>query len=103
MRGLILVSQYVNFEIFSCWSLVVYSFNMIYPIGCFVKGLYLEGAGWNNELKCLEKSQPKILIQELPILKVIPIEAHRLKLQVKMSFNIRDHLDGPSYSTVWSS
>ena len=55
--------------------------------GCFVKGLFLEGAGWNNELGCLEKSQPKVLIQQLPILKIIPIEVHRLKLQV----NTREH------------
>ncbi|XP_060580911.1 dynein axonemal heavy chain 10-like isoform X1 [Ruditapes philippinarum] len=49
--------------------------------GCFVHGLYLEGAGWNREEMCLIKQKPKQLIQELPILKIIPIEAHRLKLQ----------------------
>lgn len=49
--------------------------------GCFVHGLYLEGAGWNREELCLIKQKPKQLIQELPILKIIPIEAHRLKLQ----------------------
>lgn len=31
---------------------------------------------------CLRKSPPKVLIEELPILRVIPIEANRLKLQV---------------------
>ena len=55
--------------------------------GCFVKGLYLEGAGWNNEMGCLQKSQPKVLIQQLPILKIIPIEFHRLKLQVNIMTN----------------
>nr|XP_039267660.1 dynein heavy chain 10, axonemal-like [Styela clava] len=49
--------------------------------GCFVTGLYLEGASWDIENGCLERPRPKQLIQELPILKVIPIEAHRLKLQ----------------------
>uniref|UniRef100_A0A8C0ZLW2 AAA+ ATPase domain-containing protein n=1 Tax=Castor canadensis TaxID=51338 RepID=A0A8C0ZLW2_CASCN len=49
--------------------------------GCFVSGLYLEGADWDLEKGCLIKSKPKVLVVDLPILKVIPIEAHRLKLQ----------------------
>ncbi|XP_021113287.1 dynein heavy chain 10, axonemal isoform X4 [Heterocephalus glaber] len=49
--------------------------------GCFVSGLYLEGADWDIERGCLVKSQPKVLVVDLPILKIIPIEAHRLKLQ----------------------
>lgn len=47
-----------------------------------MSGLYLEGADWDIERGCLVKSKPKVLVVELPILKVIPIEAHRLKLQV---------------------
>lgn len=49
--------------------------------GCFVSGLYLEGADWDTERGCLVKSKPKVLVVDLPILKIIPIEAHRLKLQ----------------------
>ncbi|XP_055003053.1 dynein axonemal heavy chain 10 [Sorex araneus] len=49
--------------------------------GCFVSGLYLEGAGWDLERGCLVRSRPKVLVVDLPILKVIPIESHRLKLQ----------------------
>ncbi|KAM6964967.1 dynein axonemal heavy chain 10 [Aplochiton taeniatus] len=49
--------------------------------GCFVSGLYLEGADWDVERSCLVRSKPKVLVVPLPILKVIPIEAHRLKLQ----------------------
>ena len=52
------------------------------PSGCYVSGLYLEGARWDVENLCLVKSHPKVLIEELPILRVIPIEAHRLKLVV---------------------
>lgn len=51
--------------------------------GCFVSGLYLEGADWDIEKGCLIKSKPKVLVVDLPILKIIPIEAHRLKLQVE--------------------
>ena len=47
-----------------------------------MSGLYLEGADWDIDRGCLIKSKPKVLVVNLPILKVIPIEAHRLKLQV---------------------
>ena len=50
--------------------------------GCFVSGLYLEGASWDLEAGCLRRPKPKVLVEELPVLKVIPIEGHRLKLQV---------------------
>ena len=50
--------------------------------GCFVHGLYIEGAGWDVQRSTLVKQNPKELIQNLPIMKVIPIEAHKLKLQV---------------------
>ncbi|GFS12636.1 dynein heavy chain 10, axonemal-like [Elysia marginata] len=49
--------------------------------GCFVHGLYLEGAGWDRENMHLVPQRPKQLIQEIPVMKIIPIEAHRLKLQ----------------------
>ena len=52
------------------------------PSGCYVSGLYLEGARWDQQKSCLIKSLPKVLVEELPILRVIPIEAHRLKLVV---------------------
>ena len=51
--------------------------------GCFVTGLYLEGASWDVHRKCLTRQKPKVLIQALPVMKVIPIESHKLKLQVK--------------------
>ena len=53
-----------------------------------MSGLYLEGARWDVEKCCLTKSHPKVLIEELPILRVIPIEAHRLKLVVSYVCNL---------------
>lgn len=47
-------------------------------------GLYLEGARWDNEERCLKRSHPKVLIEELPILTVVPTEVRRLKLQVSV-------------------
>ena len=37
-------------------------------------GLYLEGAAWDLENQCLVPPKPKQLVQDLPILQVIPIE-----------------------------
>ncbi len=48
--------------------------------GCYVRGLYLEGAAWDLERSCLRRQDPKVLVVELPILQVIPIEAAKLKL-----------------------
>ena len=49
--------------------------------GCYIEGLYLEGADWDMERKVLKPPVPKQLVQELPILRIVPIEAHKLKLQ----------------------
>ncbi|XP_018050925.1 PREDICTED: dynein heavy chain 10, axonemal [Atta colombica] len=49
--------------------------------GCYVYGLYLEGARWDIEEHRLQRSHPKVLFEALPILTIIPIEVHRLKLQ----------------------
>lgn len=54
--------------------------------GCFIRGLYLEGASWNLDFSHLDRPKPKQLVEQLPILKVIPIEAHKLKLQVRNQF-----------------
>jgi dynein heavy chain len=51
------------------------------PSGCYVSGLYLEGAAWDRASGCIKPQAPKQLIEALPILRVIPIEAHKLKLQ----------------------
>jgi dynein heavy chain len=60
--------------------------------GCFITGLYLEGASWEVHKHCLTRQKPKVLIQELPVMKVIPIESHKLKLQVKKKLLIKRKL-----------
>jgi dynein heavy chain len=52
------------------------------PSGCYAQGLFLEGAGWDLEGNCLKKLPPgSSLYQNLPILRIIPIETHRLRLK----------------------
>jgi dynein heavy chain len=48
--------------------------------GCYVSGLYLEGASWDYDNSMLRAQDPKILVVELPIMQIIPIEASKLKL-----------------------
>ena len=48
--------------------------------GCYITGLYLEGAAWSDSVNALCAAQPKVLIEELPILQVMPIEHNKLKL-----------------------
>ena len=50
--------------------------------GAYIEGLYLEGASWDAERSRMTGAKiPKVLVTELPILQVIPIEASKLKLQ----------------------
>lgn len=49
--------------------------------GCFVQGLYIEGAKWSTEKDCLDYQNPKELVMEMPLLRVVPIEANRVKLR----------------------
>ena len=48
--------------------------------GCYVRGLFLEGAAWDIQDSCLKRQEPKVLVTALPIMQVIPIEAAKLKL-----------------------
>ena len=38
--------------------------------GCYVNGLYLEGASWDREKSVLRTQDPKVLVEELPIMQV---------------------------------
>ena len=38
--------------------------------GCYIEGLYLEGAGWDFENSTLCRQEPKKLVYELPLIKV---------------------------------
>jgi len=48
--------------------------------GALVQGLFLEGAGWDIERSCLVKQRPKVLVEQLPLVQIIPAEAAKIKL-----------------------
>eukprot|EP00771_Trimastix_marina_P001232 gnl/Trimastix_PCT/2287.p1 GENE.gnl/Trimastix_PCT/2287~~gnl/Trimastix_PCT/2287.p1 ORF type:complete len:1636 (+),score=757.30 gnl/Trimastix_PCT/2287:1914-6821(+) len=50
-------------------------------VGCYVRGLYLEGAAWDKQRRGLGRQNPQELTIELPIMQVIPIEVSQKKLQ----------------------
>lgn len=47
--------------------------------GCYISGLYLEGAGWDIQRGVLVRQDPKVLVTELPIVQIVPVEASQLK------------------------
>ncbi len=49
-------------------------------MGCYVRGLFLEGAGWDVEKRCLRRQKPKELVAEMPVVQIVPIEQVKLKL-----------------------
>eukprot|EP01017_Pseudomicrothorax_dubius_P027766 TRINITY_DN3239_c0_g6_i2.p1 TRINITY_DN3239_c0_g6~~TRINITY_DN3239_c0_g6_i2.p1 ORF type:complete len:389 (+),score=87.81 TRINITY_DN3239_c0_g6_i2:49-1167(+) len=55
-------------------------FNLAKPpeIGCYVYGLFLEGARWDDDNLCLAESQPKILYTKMPHIWLIPKEQDQI-------------------------
>lgn len=49
--------------------------------GVYVKGLYLEGAGWDKKNACLIEPQPMQLVCAMPIIHFKPVE--QLKKRTK--------------------
>jgi dynein heavy chain len=50
-------------------------------LGCYLSGMYLEGASWDAEKKCLVPQHPKELVMELPLMRVTPIEMNKVRTQ----------------------
>merc|ERR1712196_372157 len=48
--------------------------------GAYIQGLFLEGAAWDVEEMCLRRQNPKVLVEALPIIQIIPAEAAKVKL-----------------------
>ena len=59
--------------------------------GCYISGMFIEGAAWNLEGANLKRQNPKELIKEMPVISIIPVESNKLKL--------KDCIDIPVYVT----
>lgn len=49
--------------------------------GCYLSGLYLEGAEFDTDLNSLVRQTPKKLISMMPLIQIIPAEAAKIKLR----------------------
>lgn len=49
--------------------------------GTYIQGMYIEGARWNTDKDCLDYQRPKELIEEMPLVQIVPVEANKLKLR----------------------
>lgn len=49
--------------------------------GCYIDGIYIEGAKWDIERSTLDYQDPKELVIEMPLIQIIPVEANKLKLR----------------------
>ena len=43
--------------------------------------MFIEGARWNVDKDCLDYQRPKELIEEMPLIQIVPVEANKLKLR----------------------
>jgi dynein heavy chain len=55
------------------------------PDGCYVRGMFLEGARWDNEAQTLVESRPRELFTEMPIIWLKPV-ANRVKPDPNMVY-----------------
>merc|ERR1719506_13773 len=42
-------------------------------IGCYVFGMYMEGARWDDDRNCIHESLPKVLFDMFPVMLMIPV------------------------------
>lgn len=40
--------------------------------GCYISGLYIEGAQWNKIIHCIDDAKPKELFSDLPLIHILP-------------------------------
>lgn len=55
--------------------------NLVEPPrdGAYIKGLYIEGAGWNRKQACLIESAPMQLVTPMPTILFKPVETLKTK------------------------
>lgn len=54
-----------------------FDMNVTPADGCYIHGLYFEGARWNTEDKYIDESLPKILTSRIPFIWLLPTEEKR--------------------------
>ena len=54
--------------------------------GVYVRGMHLQGAGWDKKNACLEEADPMQLVCPIPTIHFKPTEARRRSQRGKRSF-----------------
>ena len=86
-------------------------------LGCYMSGMYFEGASWDMEKKCLVPQHPKELVMELPLLKVRPMEKNKVRTQnmlltpiyltqkrrdsMGVGYVTKEYLEMPEHQSFW--
>lgn len=65
--------------------------------GVWVRGLYLEGAGWDRKNSCLVEAEPMQLVCLMPTIHFRPTESRKKSAKGGLAPS-----DGPSPSLVWT-
>ncbi|KAI3375810.1 hypothetical protein L3Q82_004092 [Scortum barcoo] len=80
--------------------------NLLYPPkdGVFVRGLYLEGAGWDKRNSCLVEAEPMQMVCPIPTIHFKPVE-NRKKTSKNKTFAVgqRCEREGPDFHAAKDS
>lgn len=64
---------------FTVQTLEEYQIQMAPESGVYVRGLFLEGAGWDRKPACLIEPQPMQLVCPMPLIHFKPVEQQKKK------------------------
>jgi dynein heavy chain len=49
--------------------------------GCYIRGLFLEGARWDSKRMCLGESRPKELFTQVPVFLLLPTQNRKTPIE----------------------
>ncbi|CAG9329916.1 unnamed protein product [Blepharisma stoltei] len=68
--------------------------------GCYIHGLFIEGARWNSEINQLDESLPRALFSSMPVMHLNPGEKSKSEGIYYTPRNVTKYFDCPVYKTA---